>query len=102
MVVEREREIEAFTKTEYWTIAANLGAKLPPAFDARLAKIGDQSVKTSGFDQDIKKSEILIGDEASANKIVDEAAKQQSVVSDVTKKERKRNPVPSFITSKLQ
>ena len=30
MVVEREREIEAFVKTEYWTIAANLTAKLPP------------------------------------------------------------------------
>jgi DNA topoisomerase-1 len=24
MVVEREREIEAFVKTEYWTIAANV------------------------------------------------------------------------------
>jgi len=31
MVVEREREIESFVKTEYWTIAANLGARLPPA-----------------------------------------------------------------------
>src|ERR1700716_1716082 len=27
IVVEREREIEAFVKTEYWTILANLGAK---------------------------------------------------------------------------
>lgn len=35
MVVEREREIEAFVKTEYWTILANLAAKLPPVFDAR-------------------------------------------------------------------
>ena len=39
MVVEREREIERFVKTEYWTIGANLSAKLPPAFDARLFKI---------------------------------------------------------------
>jgi DNA topoisomerase-1 len=36
MVVEREREIEAFVKTEYWTVTANLAANLPPAFDARL------------------------------------------------------------------
>jgi DNA topoisomerase-1 len=102
MVVEREREIEAFSKTEYWTIGANLAAKLPPAFDARLVRIEEQTVKTSGFDEDLKKNEILIGDEPAATAIVDEARKQRFVVSDVTTKERKRNPVPSFITSKLQ
>src|SRR5436305_1897340 len=102
MVVEREREIEAFVKTEYWTITANLAAKLPPAFDARLLKIGEQTVKTSGFDQDIKKNEILIGNEAQAKEIVAEAEKQNYIVADVATKERKRNPVPPFITSKLQ
>jgi DNA topoisomerase I len=102
MVVEREREIENFIKTEYWTIFANLGAKLPPAFDARLFKVGEQTVKTSGFDQDIKKNEILINDEARATEIVAEAEQQPFVVNEVTKKERKRNPVPPFITSKLQ
>src|SRR3954462_39318 len=45
MVVEREREIEAFIKTEYWTIAANVSGKLPPAFDSRLLKVGELSVK---------------------------------------------------------
>src|ERR671939_816997 len=102
MVVEREREIEAFVKTEYWTITANLAAKLPPAFDARLLKIGEQTVKTSNFDQEIKKNEILIGNEAQAVEIVAEAEKQSYRVADVTTKERKRNPVPPFITSKLQ
>ena len=68
MVVEREREIEKFVKTEYWTIGANLSAKLPPAFDARLWKVGEQTVKTGGFDQDVKKSEILIGDEATGRR----------------------------------
>ncbi|HEV2705219.1 MAG TPA: type I DNA topoisomerase [Pyrinomonadaceae bacterium] len=102
MVVEREREIEKFVKTEYWTIAANLSAQLPPAFDARLLRIGEQTVKTSGFDQEIKRSEILIGTEAEAAEIVAEAEREQFVVADVTTKERKRNPVPPFITSKLQ
>ena len=102
MVVEREREIEQFVKTEYWTIAANLSAKLPPSFDARLFKVGEQTVKTSGFDQDIKKNEILIDNENKASDIVKEAQAQTFVVSDVTTKERKRNPVPPFITSKLQ
>src|SRR3989440_8164419 len=102
MVVEREREIENFVKTEYWTIAANLSAKLPPAFDARLLKVGEQTVKTSNFDQDIKKNEILIGSEEQARAIVAEAERQNYVVADVATKERKRNPVPPFITSKLQ
>ena len=102
MVVEREREIESFLKTEYWTILANLGAKLPPAFDARLFKVGEQTVKTGGFDQETRKNEILINEEAKATDIVAEAEKQTFVVSEVTTKERKRNPVPPFITSKLQ
>ncbi|HJX91530.1 MAG TPA: type I DNA topoisomerase [Pyrinomonadaceae bacterium] len=102
MVVEREREIEQFIKTEYWTIGANLSSKLPPAFDSRLFKIEEQTVKTSGFDQDLKKNEVLIKDQSNADAIVSEAEKQTFVVSDVTTKERKRNPVPPFITSKLQ
>src|SRR4029434_5873529 len=102
MVVEREREIEAFNKTEYWTIGANLSAQQPPPFEARLLKVGEQNVKTGGFDQDLKKNEILIGAEAQANEIVAEAEQQTFVVDDVTTKERKRNPVPPFITSKLQ
>src|SRR6266403_1323659 len=64
MVVDREREILAFIKTEYWTITANLAASLPPAFDARLFKVGEQTVKTGGFDDELKKNEILIRDEA--------------------------------------
>jgi len=102
MVVEREREIEAFVKNEYWTITANLLAKLPPAFDARLFKVGPQTLKTSGFDQEPKRTEILIDNESKAAELVAEAGKQRFVVSEVTTKERKRNPVPSFITSKLQ
>src|SRR5262245_29687182 len=102
MVVEREREIEQFIKTEYWTIGANLSSKIPPAFDSRLFKIDELTVKTSGFDQDLKKSEILINDEAKARALVADAEKQTFIVSDVTTKERKRNPVPPFITSKLQ
>src|SRR5881398_1134308 len=102
MVVEREREIEAFVKTEYWTIAANVAGKQPPAFDARLLKVGEQTVKTSGLDQDLKMSEILIGNDAQASEIVAEAQQQTFVVDEVTTKERKRNPVPPFITSKLQ
>ncbi|HZS05694.1 MAG TPA: type I DNA topoisomerase [Blastocatellia bacterium] len=102
LVVEREREIQAFVKTEYWTVTANLSAQLPPAFDARLYKIADQTVKTANFDQGPKKSEFHITDEATARKILAELEGARYVVSDVSTKEKKRNPVPPFITSKLQ
>jgi DNA topoisomerase-1 len=102
MIVEREREIENFVQTEYWTIIANLSAALPPKFDARLYKIEDLTVKTSGFDQDLKKNETHIKDEQTAKSIVEEAERENFVVDSVTTKERKRNPVPPFITSKLQ
>jgi DNA topoisomerase I len=102
LVVEREREIEKFVKTEYWSIIANLSAKLPPPFDARLYKIESQTVKLSGFDNEPKKSEFHIKDEETANNILAELKGARYVVADVTTKEKKRNPVPPFITSKLQ
>jgi DNA topoisomerase-1 len=102
LVVDREREIEAFVKTEYWTIIANLAAKLPPNFDAKLYKIEDLTVKTGAFDQDLKKSETHIKDEKTAGDIVEEARGQDFIVDSVTTKERKRNATPPFITSKLQ
>jgi len=102
LVVEREREIQAFVKTEYWSVIANLSAQLPPDFDARLYKISEQTVKTSGFDQGVKKNEFHIKDEAAAKNILDELNGAKYVVSEVSTKEKKRNPVPPFITSKLQ
>ena len=54
LVVEREREIQAFITTEYWTIGANLSAKLPPAFDARLLRVDEKTVKASDFAEEVK------------------------------------------------
>src|SRR5215471_7869943 len=38
LIVEREREIQAFETVEYWTIAAEVQGRKPPAFEARLVK----------------------------------------------------------------
>ncbi len=102
LVVEREREIEAFVKTEYWSIIANLAASLPPNFDSKLRKVDDKTVKLGKFDDDVKKSEIHIKDKKQAKGIVEETEKEDFIVEEVKKKERKRNPTPPFITSKLQ
>lgn len=102
LVVEREREIEAFVKTEYWSIIANLSAKVPPNFDSKLYRIDDKTVKYGKFDEDLKPTEIHIGTADEANTIVSEAEKQTFLVDSVVTKERKRNATPPFITSKLQ
>jgi len=55
MVVEREREIEAFVKTEYWTIAANLAGKQPPAFDARLLKSASRPSRPAALTMQLRR-----------------------------------------------
>jgi len=102
LVVEREREIEAFIPTEYWTIVANLSASLPPDFDAKLFRIQDKTVKTGEFDKGVRKTEIHISSEQQAKQIVAALQQQAYIVASITTKEKKRNPVPPFITSKLQ
>ncbi|MER3429713.1 MAG: type I DNA topoisomerase [Blastocatellia bacterium] len=102
LVVEREREIEAFVKTEYWTITANLSAALPPSFDARLFRIDEKTLKIGKFGEELKPGEIHLKSVEEAEAIVAEAEKQEFLVQSVSTKERKRKPTPPFITSKLQ
>ena len=45
LIVDREREIRAFQKREYWTIDVNLAAKKPPQLSAHLAKKNDENVE---------------------------------------------------------
>ena len=88
LIVEREREIKAFEKKEYWTIDAHLAASKPPAFDARFVGKGEEKVEvTNGED---------------AEKIRAALEKSDWVVRSVDKKERRRNAAPPFTTSKLQ
>ena len=102
LVVEREREIQAFVKTEYWSIFANLSAKMPPDFDARLLKVGEKAVKSGDFNKDVKAGEVHIKNKKEASRLVKDLEKCDFIVSSVSTREKKRNPVPSFITSKLQ
>src|SRR6266481_785866 len=95
VIVEREREIRAFEKKEYWTIDVNLGAKKPPAFDARLFK---RAVGTA--DAQLETPEI--GSQPAADAIVKALEGADYVVKSVGTREKRRNPVAPFITSTLQ
>jgi len=88
LIVDREREIQAFEKTEYWTIDIALNAKKPPVLKARLAKRNGENP--------------VIGNEETSNAIVKDLDGAAYVVQSVGTKEKKRNPVPPFITSTLQ
>ena len=88
MICDREKEREAFKAEEYWSLAARLAAEEPPPFDARLTK------------RDGEKFEAHTKDEM--DRVLADLTGATFVVKEVAKKEKKRNPVPPFITSRLQ
>ncbi len=83
LICEREREIESFVPQEYWSITA-----LFDGFEAKLVK------------KDGKK--ITISTEEEAKSIVRELKGETFKVEEIEQKQRKRNPAPPFITSRLQ
>ena len=88
LIVDREREIQAFLKQEYWTIDVALNAKKAPVLKARLAKINGENQ--------------AIENEERSQQIVKDLADRAYSVQAVGTKEKRRNPVPPFITSTLQ
>ena len=93
IITERERKIRAFEPVEHWSITATLEGALPPPFEASLFKVGDQKV-------DNKKSRIA--NEKEAATIVSGLNGARWTIQKIEKKDRKRNPAPPFITSRLQ
>ena len=88
MISEREREIEAFKPVEYWSLTARLEGPEPPAFAARLAKVGGRKAE--------------LPDEKTTAGITARAQAGEWRVASVQAKEKKRHPPPPFITSQLQ
>jgi DNA topoisomerase-1 len=88
LVTDRERAIEAFVPEEYWNLFARLAGPQPPEFDAKLVKKNDEPIR--------------VGTEEESKAILADLERASWIVSSVTTRERKRNPSPPFITSKLQ
>jgi DNA topoisomerase-1 len=88
IICDRERAIRIFEPEEYWSIKADLKASLPPNFTATLAKI------------DGKKAHVPDGENSA--RIVKELEAATFMVEKLAKRTIKRNPLPPFITSKLQ
>jgi len=88
LICDREQEREKFRAEEYWSIVALLRGDNPPAFEAKLHSI-------NGQDADI-------GTSAQAEQILNAVQGKAFVVQSIERKEKKRNPVAPFITSRLQ
>ena len=82
LIVDREREIEAFVPEEYWKIIA-----IFPDYEAELFKYKDQDIE--------------LHSEEEANKVLDALGEKYTVVSVETKEKAKKSKAP-FITSTLQ
>ncbi len=87
LICEREAEIRAFVTEEYWSITAHL-AKDGQAFDAKLHQIDGRAFS--------------LGDETSALAVVEAVRGVPFLVTDVKRRERRKNPSAPFTTSTLQ
>lgn len=88
LVCEREDEVDAFVKEEYWTIDAEFKLGTGETIKAKLEKIGRE------------KARIPNGDEAA--RIRKDIEAQKFVVSSIEEKDRYTSPYPPFKTSTLQ
>jgi DNA topoisomerase-1 len=88
LIVEREREIEAFVPEEYWNVATSLKTDKGASFQARFVS------------RDGKKLEVKNGEQAASLRADLESANYR--VAQITRREQKRNSPAPYTTSKLQ
>jgi len=89
LIVEREREIQAFVPQEYWTIGAELKPEgLDASFIAHLSKIDQQ-------DPQLPSEDVV-------NNVLLDMEQAEYLISRIKRSERRRKPEPPFITSTLQ
>jgi len=88
MIVDREREIQAFRPQEYWSLEADLLTETEEGVHARYP-VGE-------------KQKFVLGDQGAAGAAAGRSRGATWVVNDVTRSERKRSATPPFTTSTLQ
>ena len=88
LLVERERDIRAFRPTEYWTIAALL-EHADQQFTAKLHQVDGNKA-------------VIPNDDAAQAILRDLAGRKTLDVTDIKRRERRKNPAEPFKTSTLQ
>ena len=87
LIIDRENEIKSFVPEEYWSIEG-LFEKASKQFDALYYGTNDERVKLTN--------------EAEVKAILAQLKGDEFEITNVVKKERKRNAAPAFTTSSLQ
>lgn len=105
LIVEREREIEKFSKKPYFTIHAIVKKdSQETTFD--LIEINGNKIEIQEtfklYADDYKVTKTTIDKEEDAQKIINDLGGKELTVSDITQKEVRRYPQPPFTTSTLQ
>jgi len=101
LVVEREREIEAFVPQEYWSIEAELAKQSPPSVPPASGgeKRGGSFIAKL---HRIRGEDPELHSEAEVQAVLDELERAAYVVASVKEGQRRRNPSAPFTTSTLQ
>jgi DNA topoisomerase-1 len=100
LIVEREREIQAFRPVEYWSIDVRLSPDRPgedQPFVARLQQIPEGRLAASP-----DRKGIVLSSETAAATHAERLRSAAYRVTNVERKERKKSPSPPFKTSTLQ
>jgi len=110
IICDREEEIDKFIQTEYWSIWAVFKTGKGETFEAKLFSVEGKDLKLqpkpnmieNDWKEFIEKN-FAINNENTAKEIFDRISKKENfIISDISKKNVKRNPSPPFITSTLQ
>jgi len=110
LICEREEDIEKFIPTEYWSIVAVFTTEKGEEIRAKLYEVNGKQIKVPPKPQmtdedweDFLKTNFAITKTELANQIAETLrSKNNFFISDLTKKESRKNPYPPFITSSLQ
>lgn len=106
LIVEREREINAFNPVEYWTIDARLlPGKNGQQFTARMVGVEGKPIRVSNGKDEAGKEQFLsnaLPDKEAVDEVLGQLENATWSVRGVERKERKRNPAAPYTTSKLQ
>jgi DNA topoisomerase-1 len=109
LICERELQIGDFKPTEYWSIIAEFATAKRESFYAKLMKIDGRELFVPSKDnlQEIQhrknpEAYTYIPSEEEARAHLDGIGREKFAVTDLVKRESKRNPLPPFITSTLQ
>lgn len=91
LVVEREKEIQAFDKAEYWDLSVLLNKK-----------INDTEYNLKAKFYGTSDNKIILSNEEETNNVINTLDEKNYKVTNIVKKERARSSRPPFITSTLQ